>query len=347
MKVFRTFSYSLVTTTILALLPSGARAQKVFFACTSFDSSSSLMSYTRPVHALTDMTGDRLADPVFFHSNPAEIRVAPSGPRPPVASLWSNSTSGLVGDVDGDGKSDVVVADTGNMLHVLRSTGTSLLPPVSWSPPPGFAFAQSLLADVTGDGKADLVGPGGTQVRRSTGTSFGPLEDWGQFALSAVKFVGAGDVNGDGSADYVVVLDTIVVVRRSDGTRFLTAETWLSGVASGPEGTHLADVNGDGLVDVIAVHPTHVTVRRSTRTSFGPEERWGSEGLQQGTRENPEMRTSYAMFGDVTGDRCADMVVSTVLLSGTRPVGVGISVRRGRSRFAMMRTQPVRAPRSP
>src|SRR5713226_2196588 len=147
---------------------------------------------------------------------------------------WSMSGySTLTADVNGDGKSDVVlVAPTTNGLYVYTmlgngdgtfqviggnpSTGTGLMN--NWS----MSGYSTLTADVNGDGKSDVVlvapttsglyvytmlgnGNGTFQViggNLSTGT--GLMNNWSMSGYSTLT----ADVNGDGKSDVVLVAPT-------------------------------------------------------------------------------------------------------------------------------------------
>jgi len=112
----------------------------------------------------------------------------------------------------------------------------------SWPTLLAYAYYH-VLADVTGDGKADLVkigvlpypGPGafgnGYLVSVSTGTQFAPMTPWTS-SINDPSQRHVVDVTGDGAADAVEVEASGIYVRRSNfqpgspGTAFLALETW-------------------------------------------------------------------------------------------------------------------------
>ena len=119
-----------------------------------------------------------------------------------------------VGDVNGDGRQDIVYIDTINRVHVILGTSSGFGTDTVWCTLPHPGFIQ--LADMNGDGRADLVcavyGNYGYDhnyafyVSISTGASFGTQTDWGvYYHLGSGESFRLGDVNGDGKADWVYV----------------------------------------------------------------------------------------------------------------------------------------------
>ncbi len=238
---------------------------------------------------LADVNGDRRADLCGLGAAGVVCALATSPRAFGGAHAWSAGNDGdarlLFGDIDGDGKADVCTrASTG--VTCARSVGSAFGPAriwlagmadtEGWSAP---AYAASVtLADVDGDGKADVCGraPAGIQCALSQRTSFGPAATWssgGDFgdadAIPWAKSVAYGetlrfgDLNGDGRADVCGRGPDGIVCALSTGkgfaraTRWLRdgmtdADGWVDAAARPPSALWLADVNGDGRSDLCA-----------------------------------------------------------------------------------------------
>ncbi len=200
----------------------------------------------------------------------------------------------LVGDVNGDGKDDIVgFANTSTVVSL--STGNSFKTAETWVNEFSYEIHDwrinehpRFLADVNGDGKDDIVGfyKNGTLVSLSTGTSFQTPKNWvSDYSLAAGWRVDINprilaDVNGDGKDDIVGFGNASTVVSLSTGSSFQSPQTWISdySYAAGwrvdKNPRILADVNGDGKDDIVGFANTSTVVSLSTGTSFKTAETW-------------------------------------------------------------------------
>ncbi|MBZ5714055.1 FG-GAP repeat domain-containing protein [Nannocystis pusilla] len=202
----------------------------------------------------------------------------------------------LMGDVDGDGRQDVVgFGDDG--VRVALSTGGRFLVPSLWAAEFGYEAGQwrvdrhpRLLADVDGDGLVDVVGFGdaGTFVARSYGAGLYPGELWvANYGYDAGDWRVArhvrslADVDGDELPDVVGFGDYGVYVSRSTGSSFTPPELWIDAFAEEVGSWRvdrnprlLADVDGDGRSDIVGFGNDGVHVSLSTGTGFTSPELW-------------------------------------------------------------------------
>ncbi|MFI9838808.1 FG-GAP-like repeat-containing protein [Nonomuraea sp. NPDC051941] len=115
-----------------------------------------------------------------------------------------------VGDVNGDGKDDLIVFTQGstNDVYVATSTGTGFNAAVKAHDNFALAGEQPRIADVNGDGKDDIVtftnnGLGDVWVAVSDGRGFGPGVKWNDWFAPNGEFPYTGDFDGDGKDDIV------------------------------------------------------------------------------------------------------------------------------------------------
>ena len=185
-----------------------------------------------------------------------------------------------VGDVDGDGRDDIVAGGPGGALAVYRFSGASGSPLFTLeSPRPaqpwvdlgvenfGVSLATGMWTAmeeddvVVGAPWTSLGGPGGDQGQGRTyvfsgagGSLLLALESPSpQFAVGFGGVVAAGDVNADGRADIAVWAGPdIYVFSGASGSLFLVIPNWNPQQDAGSSKSLTAgDVNGDGLVDII------------------------------------------------------------------------------------------------
>ena len=277
--------------------------------------------------ALADINGDGLADYVYF-SNGLVYAMLSNGKgfNPPAqwgsggatVMMIRNTGANLLGDINGDGKADFVYIQDG-VAYVEISNGNSFSPAVAWATgitlDPA-AIISAWLADVDGDGKADLIyeNGGSTYVMLSTGSGFAPAVIWSSGNASAYStYYGVGgmlsvgavaDVDGDGKADYVYASGSTVYVRLSTGTSFGAPQQWFAGLPGFDPllpFSALADVDGDGRADLIVGYSgTTTAVAFSNGNGFTAPT---SLGVSYGA-----FVLSANRIGDIDGDGRADFI---------------------------------------
>lgn len=237
---------------------------------------------------LADVNGDGYADIVGFGQAGTLVAYGSAGgtfsaPVTAVANFgqaqgWSsdNSFHRQLIDVNHDGRADIVGFGIGGVLVSLAQADGTFAAPVlgstnfnqanGWSSEDAFTRT---LADVNGDGFADVIGFGvpGTFVALGKGdgtfgaasfalANFGTNQGW---TSDNTFHRTVADVNGDGRADVIGfgTAGTLVALGQADGTfaaptlaqaNFGTSQGWSTQDAFARVA---GDVNGDGMADVV------------------------------------------------------------------------------------------------
>jgi peptidoglycan/xylan/chitin deacetylase (PgdA/CDA1 family) len=253
-----------------------------------------------------------------------------------------------LGDLDGDGRADACIHAPGDRRCALsvelpgtdedRRPRTVFETSRAGSPAScagRFESEDIQLADVDGDGRADICATMGFGVACAIGARSGecaPALKWSLWDDGAAASTGApegrrvrfGDIDADGKADLCAVTDRGVVCARSTGRGFEREEVWAAAATLASAGNWpgsagsltLADINGDGRADACWTTTGALWCARSTGTKFERAELWSSEPVLSGDRR--------LFFGDLNGDARADICT---LSEG----GVACALSTGRS----------------
>ncbi|MGA3524942.1 N-acetylmuramoyl-L-alanine amidase [Melissospora conviva] len=245
-----------------------------------------------------DFNGDGRDDIVAFtHGTLADVYVSLStGNSFAPSTKWHDwfapaAEVAAVGDVNGDGKDDIITFTQGPNadVYVALSTGTSFAgTAIKWHDYFSITGEFPALGDVNGDGKDDIItftqGPNTASdviIALSTGTNFGPPQKWHDLFAVGNEQPRVGDINGDGKDDIVTFTcdpNADVYAATSTGTHFAgTTIKWHDFFCLPGEFPYLADANGDGKDDIIVFtknNTNDVYVALSTGTTFQPSTKW-------------------------------------------------------------------------
>ena len=219
-----------------------------------------------------------------------------------------------VGDFNGDGKPDLVTANTGgNNVTILLGDGAG-----GFSPAPGNPFAVGsnplsvAVGDFNGDGKLDIVtannGEHDITVLLGNGSSgFSPAPgspfQTGLFPQSVV----VGDGNGDGRPDIIVAnsgSNAVTIFFGTGSGGFTGPGVFL--VGSFPQAAALGDLNGDGKIDIVAANSGDNTV--TVLLGNGSGGFTAAPGSPFGVGSDP----LSVIVVDVNGDGKPDIVTANV-----------------------------------
>ncbi|AQZ54429.1 FG-GAP-like repeat-containing protein [Martelella mediterranea] len=261
-----------------------------------------------------------------------------------IASEWWSHHFRSVGDVNGDGRDDVIALSGNDGYRVLRSSfgnGNGTFSDAGWTDqgPIGgwWAGRQRFVGDVNGDGKDDLVAITADGAQRvevwygnSGGTFSSPTVSYNELAnqwwSAKEKFL--GDVDGDGHADIVALSGdqygnqyTNVWKGRADGSFGANVQTRVVALTPYHSRQFLDDVNGDGRADLIGFSQDgaaniHVLLGQANGTFSNAI--YTHDELASGSLSSVEK-----YVGDVNGDGRADIVAlgtgnqTAVIYAGT------------------------------
>jgi Stage II sporulation protein/FG-GAP repeat len=256
----------------------------------------------------------------------------------PALGVVSPGAHHVIGAKPGDGAVLMPAGSASLTARVYAGSGSSLTKSSTTAPIALQNVLGAVSADVTGDGRDDLVilrrdgaASQSLMVMRATASGYEPMARWwlaqGELSNSAIRLV-AGYFDIDQRKDVGLLVGGAndlghFYMLRSLGTAFATKEQWWAGTMNVRHvQAYAGDATGDGRADVIveldrgtAGLSYDVLPSRPAGGSLGPRQRW---------RDAPDMRrsTTRTAVGDMNRDGRADVLLAAPSGAGSRLVAL-------------------------
>lgn len=277
--------------------------------------------------AIKDLAGNHLAgnyswsftiDPGLFQSYVA----FPTGSHPEAVAI---------GDVNGDGRNDVVMttsyyfdpANDFKLFVFLQNADGTLAPPIKY--PTGSSYvcmAQTVaIGDVNHDGRNDVViGDSGCGIEVFLQDGAGALSAGVSYASTDSNKVRIADVNNDGLQDVVGIgLGTgsvSVWLQNASGT--LDSPLTYPVTHGGFDDLEVGDINNDGLIDIVVMSGATFAPNLGVLT----QKAGGDFNAPAYYSVAPSLLTHGVGVGDLNGDGSNDVVVTYGGNSPSSQIGV-------------------------
>ncbi|WP_408951920.1 FG-GAP-like repeat-containing protein [Lysobacter sp. Hz 25] len=237
--------------------------------------------------AVGDVDGDGCKDAVALSSTQGILVFQGQG-----------CTRGTPGDVDGNGKSDLLWRDDARQhVAIWKMDGAVRVEGIGHAVPPDWRVLAT--GDFQGDRKLDLVWTNGAQMQLWEGLGNGqfrgvPMADY----PAGWRVVAVGDVNGDGNADLLWRNDanTAAGLWAMKGAQVIDSASYATSPDWWVAGS--GDLSGDGRLDVIWTDGRQMQLWRADAAL-----RFAGAAMP-GYPQDWELTAS----GDVTGDGMADLM---------------------------------------
>jgi gliding motility-associated-like protein len=239
-------------------------------------------------------------------------------------------TRPALADIDGDGKSDLLIPEsTNNLLSIFRNISVAgSITSASFETKLTFATVNTpfsvAVGDLDGDGKRDLAV---INYRGSKISIYKNLSTPGAILLaSKVDFaipdfahdVSIADIDGDGKQDLTITTSLVgLTVLRNTGTPgVINATTFATGIdfATGPNPSPfvLGDIDGDGKLDAAVPNANAYSVSLLLNTSTPGTISFATQVVLTTAAGSPAAGggTVFIVLGDIDGDSKLDLVVT-------------------------------------
>ncbi len=271
-----------VATLITRLLPSGSHTLKAYYGGDATDAVSTSAAVAQTVNTAPQ------------NSFQAAVNY----------SVGTTPYSVAIGDFNGDGKPDLVVANrnSDNISVLLGNGNGTFQAAVSYPTTNPFAV---VVGDFNGDGKADLVvsNYSSNTVSVLLGNGDGTFQTPVSYGVRDYPFTMAvGDFNGDGKPDLAVGSIQYVNILLGNGDGTFQADVVIGSGLNYPWAVAVADFNGDGIPDFAAANQrgNNVSVMLGN----------GNGTFQAAVNSSVGALPYFVAVGDFNGDGKPDLAVA-------------------------------------
>jgi hypothetical protein len=215
------------------------------------------------------------------------------------------TSSGIWGDVNGDGLLDLLTAQYGtDRLYLNNGDGTFTERAEVWGIDENVNDKSAAFFDMDGDSDLDLLLIGGAGNFVYENVDEGRFEDVTQtsgIGASSWQSLATGDYDNDGDVDLLLSGNALTLLENTDGGGTFADVTSGSGLAGLADDASWADLNADGLLDVVTTQLS-VFVRKP---GDGFVNLTGLSGISPG-----EGQRSFILPSDLDNDGLLDLVIN-------------------------------------